>query len=96
MLDKIKELRRRRVEEADIHQSYQRVFETPDGQRVLRHIMRHGFVLTTTFVDKDANASLLNEGSRRLALSILRFVYRDHEALLRAIEEEAENHESII
>lgn len=93
MVDKIRELRRRHREKVALHQSYQNVFTTPDGERVLRHLMKSGFVLSSTFVKGDPYATALNEGSRRLALSILRFVHKDHSALIEAIEQELQNAE---
>lgn len=54
---------------------YKRVFDSPDGELVLRHIARNAHLTSTTFVVNDRDQTLLNEGARRLALSILRQVY---------------------
>jgi hypothetical protein len=70
-----------------LHAAYIRVFDTPDGKLVLRHIMEQGFVLKTTFVAGDPHETSLNEGSRRLALSILKFANQDHNKLINQIEE---------
>lgn len=83
MSDIIDKLRER----IDIHASYVRVFDSPDGERVLRHILRSGYAFNTTFVRGDPQETMLNEGSRRLALSILKFVKRDHKELVSQVEE---------
>lgn len=75
----------------DVHSSYERVFQSPDGHRVLRHLMKVGFVTSSTFVAGDPHATAMNEGSRRLALSILKFVCKDHNALVKQIEEGIED-----
>lgn len=69
-----------------LHSSYERVFDGPDGQRVLRHIMKVGFVTTPTLVPGDPQMTAMNEGSRRLALSILKFVRKDHGKMIQEIE----------
>lgn len=69
-----------------LHGSYQNVFGTPEGEQVLRHIAKVGFLTRSTFVAGDPDQTMLNEGSRRLALSILRFVRKDHSELLAQIE----------
>jgi len=76
-----------RVEYAQLHASYVRVFDTPDGQRVLRHLMKMGYMSKTTFVRDDPYETALNEGSRRLVLSLLKFYGRDHMKLLDQLEE---------
>lgn len=52
--------------------AYRRVFESPEGQLVLRHLMKEGFVFKSTFVAGDMHQTALNEGSRRVVLSILK------------------------
>lgn len=71
----------------DLHASYIRVFDSPDGRRVLQHILKEGYVAKTTFVRGDPNETILNEGARRLALSIAKFANQDHNQLLQQIEE---------
>lgn len=61
-----------------IHEYYQEVFSTLAGEQVLTHILKHGHVFDTTFVRGDVHETMLREGERRLALSILRHVLRDH------------------
>lgn len=74
--------------------AYTRVFESPDGKLILRHLMNVGFVTKSTFVRGDANESALNEGTRRLVLSILKMVYRDDTDLQQAVEDAAREEQS--
>ena len=69
-----------------VHESYQNVFSGPDGERVLAHIMKEGCILKTTFVSGDPHQTSLNEGKRILALSILKFVHRDHNNVIKQVE----------
>lgn len=70
-----------------LHESYQVVFQSPDGEKVLRHIMKVGNVTKPSFVAGDPHSTAFNEGRRHLALSILRFVGKDHKKLIQMIEE---------
>ena len=76
-----------------IHESYQNVFSSLPGQQVLAHIMEVGFVTKPTFVKNDPHMTSLNEGKRMLALSILKFVKKDHAAVLQMIEKQIQEHE---
>lgn len=76
-------LRRRTV-----HRTYDMVFNTPEGEAVLLHILHEGFVTKTTFVAGDPEQTMLNEGSRRLALSILRMARTNHKEMVRMIEKQ--------
>lgn len=71
-----------------IHESYQKVFGTPDGQRVLRHLMKVGNVLTSSFAPGDPHVTAFKEGQRHIVLSMLRFVNKDHDELVKAMEQE--------
>lgn len=72
---------------------YRAVFDTPQGQRVLSDICKHSFVFDSTFVRGDSHETSLNEGARRLALSILRILRKDMRELMKLNEElEEEGH----
>jgi ribosomal protein S8 len=73
------------------HAAYVRLFNTDDGKVVLRHLMKQGFITDTTFVAGDPHQTAMNEGSRRLVLSILKYVNRDHKNIVNQIEEEIRN-----
>ena len=73
-----------------LHSDYKKTFSTPEGQRVLSHIMKVGFVTRPT-IGRTPEETMSNEGMRRLALSIMRFVKKDHEAMVASIAEEYEN-----
>jgi hypothetical protein len=70
------------------HKDYAVVFGSPEGERVLMDILREGFVTSSTFVRGDHDETTMNEGSRRLALSILRFARTDHNERIRIIEQQ--------
>lgn len=57
--------------------AYRAVFETPEGELVLAHLAKHGFIFDSTFVQGDQQQTSLNEGSRRVVLSILRMLNTD-------------------
>jgi len=82
-----KDIRDKIADKIHLHASYIRIFETPDGQRVLRHLVKSGFVLSTTFVAGDPHQTLLNEGSRRMVLSIIAFLSKDHVEFVKQLEQ---------
>jgi hypothetical protein len=75
-------------DKASLHDAYRSVFENPKGRMVLKHLCREGHVLSSTFVAGDPYQSALNEGERRIVLSILKFINKNPDELLRQIEEE--------
>jgi hypothetical protein len=87
MLDNVKRRFRDIKDRVLLHGSYRRIFDSPDGARVLTHIMKVGHVTSTTFVPGDPHMTAMNEGKRLLALSILRFVGTEHKKLIEQVEE---------
>jgi len=61
------------LNEFSMRQKYQALFSSPLGDEVLTHICKQGFVTRSTFTKNEQQETMLNEGSRRLALSILKF-----------------------
>ena len=84
------------IDKIEIHRAYQRVFGTPDGARVLQHILRKGYAVESTFVQGDPNQTMLNEGMRRLALSIARLAVKNHEQIIEQLEKELQNENFIL
>ncbi len=72
-----------------LHGAYKRLFDTPDGKTVLSHLMRSGYVFDTTYVRNDPNATALNEGSRRMVLSILRYLNKTPQQLTEDLEKQS-------
>lgn len=66
--------------------AYQRVFDTPDGRYVLLHLCRIANVAVPV-VPKDINQAFFTEGQRHIVLSILRYVHKDYEAIVKQLEE---------
>lgn len=83
--DNVRDLLMRRLR---IRRSYQVVFSSPEGEDVLRHILAEAFVGKSTFVSGCPEQTMLNEGSRRLALSILKMAKVDCQEQIRLIEEQ--------
>lgn len=80
--------RAKRVKElVSLRFKYRHVFETPEGQAVLRDICRLGFISRPTFSDNPQRTAL-NEGQRRLALAILSRAVQDPYAFVKTITEE--------
>ena len=71
----------------ELHDSYRVVFESKDGERVLYHLCKIGFVNDTTYVPGDPHETAHREGQRRLVLSILRFIARSPQDILKLTEE---------
>jgi hypothetical protein len=82
-IDKLRGLRKK----IDLHEKYVAVFSTPDGEEVLRHILRVGHSAQSTFVQGDPHGTSFREGQRHLALSIAKMVHRDTTELIKQIEE---------
>lgn len=60
----------------EIHRDFSYVFGTPEGKRVLDYICEIGYVNRTTFNPSSPEKTVLNEGSRLLALSILKHTHK--------------------
>lgn len=73
-----------------LHDAYRSVFDGPKGRIVLRHLCKQANVLTSSFVAGDPHQTAFNEGERRIVLSILRFINRNPDELIRQLEEEYE------
>lgn len=78
-----------------LHGSYRVVFDpgSPHVRRVLRHLCKVGHVLDTTFVAGDPYQTALHEGERRMVLSLLRFIHKNPESLIKQLEEQAKDNE---
>jgi hypothetical protein len=66
---------------------YRLVFSSPEGREVLRHIIKMGRVHKSTYSKADRDLTLIREGERRLALTILRMSCKDFDELQQLIEE---------
>lgn len=91
---KVKGWKDRLIARVLIHEAYESTFSTPAGKEVLRHLCKVGFIYKTTFVAGDPHLTAMNEGKRAFALSILRFVNKDHAELLKQVEEAIQRDES--
>lgn len=53
----------------ELHKSYRRVFETPDGRRVLKDLEARSFVRGSSFAP-DPGRMAFNEGRRSMSLHV--------------------------
>lgn len=74
-----------------LYSSYRAVFNTPDGEEVLKHLCKIGYVYDTSYCNGDSHETAHREGQRRLVLSILRFVNRTPEEIYRILNQETTN-----
>ena len=74
-----------------LHQHYKAVFNTKDGEIVLDHLCKTGFVLDTTHVPNDSHETAHREGMRRIVVSILKFLGKKPEDFKNMINQEAIN-----
>jgi len=76
----------------DIAIAYKRVFDSEEGKKVLKDLMRSCFMLDTTYTNKED--LIFNEGARSVVLRILKTTETDIEALDKYIDQiEIENKE---
>lgn len=73
-----------------ITSAYQAVFDSPEGELVLAHLAKNCCVFDSTFVQGDPNQTALNEGGRRVVLSIFKMLNADL-SKLRMIMEDVQN-----
>ena len=78
-MNPLKQLRLQ-AEKRQLQLDYHETFCTPHGSRVLAHILRVAGVTVPT-LQGEPNALLMQEGMRRLALSIFRQVHTSVDAL---------------
>jgi tRNA 2-selenouridine synthase SelU len=66
------------------NRSFQAVFKTPEGQEVLQHIAKMGFVFQPSMDTRGLTE--FNEGRRSLALDILALCNKDEAAILEMLK----------
>lgn len=66
--------------------SYQAIFNTPEGQKVLWDMMSNHHMIGSTF-SKDTHEMALKEGERNVVLRILQILKIDVTSLAKRIEE---------
>lgn len=66
-------------------ETYKRVFSGPDGETVLKDLLKFGHFLQPTFVAESPCETSYNEGKRRVILRILSFLNRKDLDLIQTI-----------
>lgn len=89
----VKENKRRNRKPVDRVVSYQAVFSTNEGQKVLFDLMFNHHMLNSTFV-KDPIEMALKEGERNVVLRILSILKIDVKDLAKKIEDGLKHEES--
>jgi hypothetical protein len=56
---------------------YQRVFSTPEGERVLTDLIKFSTMFDVDYTNKDLYNAAYNEGMRRVGLRVLSFINID-------------------
>ena len=74
-------------ERLSLRRDYKTTFETPEGQRVLAHILRTAGVTRPRFTT-NIETTRINEGERRLAMSIFNEVHSSTDALISQMQDE--------
>jgi hypothetical protein len=69
-----------------LHQAYKNIFNTPDGEIVLQHLMSVAGILNPK-ITTEMPKLLVREGQRHVVLSILRILGRDSHQLKEQIQE---------
>lgn len=77
---------RRVFTRVDLHEAYQRTFNSPHGQIVLQHLMKVGCV-TKPVAHGDTNQQARNAGAQHIVLSILRFLHKTPEQVSQQVNE---------
>ncbi len=87
-LDIVERIRQR----LDLKRDYKETFGTPHGQRVLAHILRTAGVTRPRFTTNNEETRI-NEGERRLAMSIFSFTSSSEEQLIEQLQDETHRQE---
>lgn len=87
MVANIKRIAQLIKDRSRLNDAYKRVFDGPDGELVLAHLAKVSYVFTSTFVQGDTHMTAMNEGQRRLVLSIMRQLNIDFKRLQELSQE---------
>jgi len=74
-----------------LNEHYKKVFASKDGEIVLAHLCKTGFVFETTHCPGDSHETAHREGMRRVVVSILKFLNKKPEDFKNMINMEAIN-----
>jgi len=79
-----------------IEESYKVVFNNPDGQRVLKHLMHTAYMTQTSYAPGDPNETAHREGMRRLVLAIIKQLRMNTGDLKSKLEEIQDENDAFI
>lgn len=72
----------------ELHRCYQTVFGSPEGNTVLNHLCKVGLVMVPIHAPGDPHETSYRDGKRSLVLSILKFVDKTPQDILKLIHGE--------
>lgn len=75
-----------------LHKAYNSIFNTPDGELVLAHLMQ-GCGLLNPKITTDTNLLLVRQGQQQIVLSILRTLGKTQDQITKQIKESLANEE---
>jgi hypothetical protein len=75
------------VNEIERHDLYKMVFDSPNGQLILKDLADRHRIFQTTFVTNDPYATAFNEGRRAVILDLIRFINHDLEFIKEVMKE---------
>jgi len=75
------------MNELERHELYRTVFESPNGELVLKDLADRHKVFSTTFVQGDPHATSHAEGRRLVILDIIRYINLDVEFVKEVMKE---------
>lgn len=70
--------------------AYQKLFETPDGEKVLRDLCKLGFIDRTTFAPDNQYETAFREGQRAMVLRIVQIINTDPAYLAELVKGQSE------
>ena len=88
-MDTLNKFREIFLQRKQLHNDFKYVFGTEEGKRVLAYICKIGYVNVTTFNPLSPEKTLFNEGSRQLALTILKHTHIDPKEIVTTTLEES-------
>jgi len=66
---------------------YRKVFQSPEGERVLRDLMKQFHAMGTTYFQGDTHQTAFREGQRNVFLHIVNELNYDYEALEQRLQQ---------
>lgn len=76
--------------QGDLVVAYQKVFATPEGDLILKDLMKIGYVDRTTFAPDSQYETAFREGQRALVLRLIQIINTDPDYLAQLMKGQSE------